>query len=186
MAGKTHQRTISVIKRIFNEYSHRKGELELLEREDCFKLPDPNRGSKYVVEYRPDFIIKRNISGTKYEYIVFEVIDNQSIDKTTADIARLLARGNIKKVLFLICNGLNNKESKFEETERISKTLINSYKKRFNKKKTTDVLNLKSIQIYSKDNDEEIKKVILKEIKYLLPVTERRKTITSQSYIVTP
>lgn len=173
MAKDNHKRIIKIIQGIFDEYCIDKCGVLPIEKEDTLKINDPN--SKAVIDYVPDFVIKRNISKHTHYFIVFEVVEGQTDDKTMADISRLIALGDaVKKALFIVVgeddDNIKFKETKFEKTKRISLTLVGAFKKRFMRKRNNkDIINLSVIEIpYSKE-DSFIKSEIKKEIKQFLP-----------------
>ncbi|MCK4997156.1 hypothetical protein KAS08_02535 [Candidatus Pacearchaeota archaeon] len=154
MASLHHHTIKKIINNLIKDYSQ-------LDKIKTIKLNDPD--SKGVIEYEPDYIIKRNISKHSYYFLVFEVIDGQSDIKTMADIARIIGKPEIRKAIFISCN-----KKKGEETDRIISALVGSYKSRF-KKKRKDIIDISSRQILKSDTYEEVEKVILDELKSFLP-----------------
>ncbi|MDD5181829.1 MAG: hypothetical protein PHC66_01505 [Candidatus Nanoarchaeia archaeon] len=170
MACSRHKLLRGIVKKIVLEYNQTgtDGSYDLLEQQDVIKLSDPTRHSRLMLEYDPDSVIKRNLSLHSYYYIVFEVISKQKADKTMADIARILAQSEIKRALFLTTS-----DEKKIETDTIVKTLQALYKKRFSRR-GTDLINIQVLQILDSDGIDEIKSLIINEIKDLLPPKSRQ------------
>lgn len=162
IASKNHRLVKEILDKIIKEYSQKNKPFPILEKIKTIKLNDPD--TKEVIDYEPDYAIQRNISKHSYYYVVFEVIDGQRDYKTMADVARILAKPEIRKAIFL-----SGSSWKKRETDRITSVLIGCYKNRFRKKSKKDIINLASKQILKTDTKEEIKKMILKEIKQFLP-----------------
>ena len=160
MASEYHKTIPIVLREIIKDYKSlsSKGYLSV-EEENVIKIYDPTPKSRSMIEYEPDFIIKRNISPSTYFLIVFEVLSNQDDIKAMADIARILSTRKIKRAIFLSTNG-----TKKEETDRIVKTLKGSYKKRFNKTEKDDVIDILSLEIFTLKTKKKIKEHIKKEM----------------------
>ena len=133
----------------------------IAEKVRIIKINDPD--SKNLIDYEPDYAIKRNVSRHSYYYIVFEIIDSQKDIKTMADIARILAVPEIKKVIFISCS-----KEKGEETDRIISALIGAYKSRFRKKRK-EVMDIVSKEVLPSDTVENIYKMLFKELKSYFP-----------------
>lgn len=119
--------------------------------------------SNKVIEYDPDYVIKRIISNHTYYLVVFEVIEGQADIKTMADIARIIAKPEIKKAIFLCSN------AKMAETERISSTLIGSYKERFEKRKKNEIIDISIREVLPSMTEDELEKLINEEVEEFLP-----------------
>ena len=155
MASNIHKAIAPIIDKIIKDFNEcKKIKLIIINDED----------SKNRIDYCPDYIIKRKISNFSHYYIVFEVIDNQTDVKTMADVCRIVAEPCIRKAIFISCI-----DKKKEETDRIVTSLLDAYKRRFEKKRKKDIIDIASIQVKKQDKKEDIEKIILKEIKQFLP-----------------
>jgi len=170
MASKQHKIISRVIAEIVKEYSFvTKNGYNCLEGDSTLKLSDPTSHSRAMIEYTPDFVIKRNLTTHTYYLIVFEIITDQADTKTMADVARVLACREIKRAIFVSTSG-----EKSTETERIVSTLTGLYKKRFQKTKKDDVVDIRQVTVYPSDSTDKIKKEILDYIKDILPKKQKK------------
>ena len=155
MASKHHKIIPKLLNDLIKDYP-------CLKKVRCLKLNDPN--SKKVIEYMPDYIIKRDISSHSYYFVIFEIIDRQPDVKTIADICRIIAKPEIKKAIFISCS-----KKKKEETDRLISVIVGNYKDRFNKRNNKEILDISSREINAKDNEETISNLIYEELKIFLP-----------------
>lgn len=164
MAGSPHSIAKAALREIICENNKKHINYCTLQEVKSIKINDPD--SKHVIDYYPDFIIKRNLSANTYYYIVFEVIDKQQDHKTMADIARILAKPEIKRAIFICASGTK------KETDRIVHALLGAYKERFSKKKKNDIINLATIEWTKHKNNKKEKQInkteIFGEIKSLI------------------
>jgi hypothetical protein len=172
MASKTHHLIKRIVREIIKEYNFNRKGIPVLEEANVIKLNDPD--SKEVIEYKPDFILRRNLTKHTYYFVIFEVIEDQTDTKTMADIARVLAKSEINKAIFISCN-----PKKLKETDRIISVLLGSYKDVFRKKKKDEIINIVSKEWFkSKKKFEETfinKRMILEELKNYLPKKMQKK-----------
>lgn len=141
---------------------------KIVKNNSCFKTikkikiidDDTNR----IIDYDPDYAIKRVISNHTYYILVFEVIEGQSDTKTMADIARIIAKQEIKKAVFICSN-----QKKLEETKRIASALLGSYKDRFEKKNKNEIIDISIRELLPTDTEVELEKIVLEELKPFLP-----------------
>lgn len=171
--GKYHR----FFKKVMNEfYEENFKKFEITIKKDSFKINDLKRGSKSVVEYDPDFIIRFKTGEKSCEYIIFEFLDTQADIKTMADISRCVIIDNCR-VLFLI----SKTAKKHKEATRIRNVFIDG----FDKLKRGDNVNNKTSSLTALTlhfplyiSKKRIKKEILKRIKkeIRLPKKPKKKT----------
>jgi hypothetical protein len=165
IAGRHHSIVKKIMRQLVKENNKSHSDYSILEEKNEIKINDPD--SKHVIDYDPDFIIKRNKDCHSYYFIVVEVIDKQQDSKTMADFVRILAKPEIRKALFICCNSKAKKE-----TDRIVDVLMGACKERFKKKKRDNLYQLTTMEwIKPKNKKDEFKinkKEIFKDLKPLI------------------
>ena len=153
MASANHHHITKILNKIVKSYSC----LRTIKKINILDITHKS------IDYDPDYVIKRILSENTYYFVIFEVIEGQSDTKTMADIARILAKPEIKKAIF-ICS-----KNKVAETKRIADALIGAYKDRFEKRNKKQVINISIRELLPTDKEVELENIILEELKPFLP-----------------
>lgn len=163
MASELHQGII----RFIDDYVKQSVELNgrsfpIAEKVRTIKINDPD--SKHVVDYSPDYAIKRNKDRHSFYYVVIEVLNKQPDYKTMTDMIRIMAHPQIRKAIFISCN----KEKK-KETDRILGALIGSLKNKLKKNSRKEVLDIVSREALPDDTVLDFLEMLENELKDFLP-----------------
>lgn len=166
--GKYHK----FFKKVMEEfYEENRNKFEIIFRKNPFKLTDLKHGSKSVVEYNPDFIIKFRTGEKSYEYIIFEFLDKQLDIKTMADISRCVIIDNCR-ILLLI----SKTARKHKEATRIRNVFIdglNKSKEEDSSKNKSPFLSVFTLHIPIYTTKKKIKEEIMDEIKKEIKLPKR-------------
>ena len=127
------------------------------------KIKIMDKDTNAVIDYDPDYVIKKHLSIHTYYFIVFEIIDKQGNEKTIADLARILATPEIRKAVFISCS-----EKKKKETDEIISAILGSYKDRFQKRNKKELIDISSKLISPSDSEETLEKMVMAELKPFL------------------
>lgn len=128
---------------------------KLIKNNNCIKLSSIKRGSRNMLEYRPDYSFKFKTGKKSFEYIILEFLDSESYEGIISDIVECACIKNCRILLFL-----SLKPEKHKESENI-RNVICDFLDEINGENVLDVVNL---HIPFEMDKNEIKNEIFNEI----------------------